>query len=85
MTEKCECRQCLRDRKEGTQIAPGIFISAEMQRMVLCPKCGNKRCPHATDHRHECTNSNAPGQEGSYYGNWVSHNGEVQRPAAKED
>ena len=24
-------------------------------RMVLCPECGNKRCPHATDHNNECT------------------------------
>jgi len=37
-------------------------------RMVLCPKCGNKRCPHASDHRIECTNSNEPGQLGSVYG-----------------
>ena len=35
--------------------------------MVLCAKCGNKRCPHATNHNLECTNSNAPGQVGSIY------------------
>ncbi|HDC4501207.1 TPA: hypothetical protein O8U02_003805 [Enterobacter kobei] len=34
-------------------------------RFVVCPDCGNKRCPHANDHRHECTGSNEPGQEGS--------------------
>lgn len=34
-------------------------------RMVLCPTCGNKRCPHATDHRNACTGSNEPGQKGS--------------------
>lgn len=37
-------------------------------RMVLCSICGNKRCPHATDHRLGCTNSNEPGQDGSKYG-----------------
>ena len=37
------------------------------QRMYLCALCGNKRCPHATDHRYDCTNSNEPGQEGSVY------------------
>jgi len=36
-------------------------------RMVLCPTCGNKRCPHANDHRNACTSSNAPGQPGSSY------------------
>ncbi len=39
-----------------------------MSMMVLCPTCGNKRCPHATDHRHACTGSNEPGQVGSIYG-----------------
>jgi hypothetical protein len=36
--------------------------------MVVCPDCGNKRCPHATHHLHRCTGSNAPGQAGSVYG-----------------
>jgi hypothetical protein len=36
-------------------------------RMFLCPTCGNKRCPKATDHRLACTNSNEPNQEGSDY------------------
>lgn len=37
-------------------------------RMILCARCGNKRCPHATNHRNACTNSNEPGQPGSSYG-----------------
>lgn len=37
-------------------------------RMVLCPTCGNKRCPHANDHRNACTGSNAVGQPGSSWG-----------------
>lgn len=35
------------------------------QRMTLCPDCGNKRCPKATDHELACTASNATGQPGS--------------------
>ena len=35
--------------------------------MVVCPKCGNKRCPHATDSSLGCTGSNEPGQPGSKY------------------
>lgn len=36
-------------------------------RMVLCPTCGNKRCPKATDENLACTGSNEPGQPGSAY------------------
>lgn len=34
---------------------------------VACTKCGNKRCPHATDCALQCTESNEPGQPGSRY------------------
>lgn len=37
------------------------------QRMILCPECGNKRCPKASDHALACTRSNEPGQPGSVY------------------
>ena len=36
-------------------------------RFVVCPDCGNKRCPRANDHKNACTGSNEPGQEGSAY------------------
>lgn len=36
-------------------------------RFVVCPECGNKRCPHTNDHNNACTGSNEPGQEGSAY------------------
>ena len=42
-------------------------ITISDMRMVLCPTCGNKRCPKATNHTNKCTNSNDPGQEGSIY------------------
>lgn len=32
-------------------------------RFVVCLDCGNKRCPHANDHRKACTGSNEPCQE----------------------
>ena len=35
--------------------------------MIVCETCGNKRCPHGTNHVHACTNSNEPGQPGSRY------------------
>lgn len=50
----CSCRTC----------RPVTFTDS---RFVVCPECGNKRCPHANDHRNACTGSNEPGQEGSAY------------------
>lgn len=35
--------------------------------MIVCPDCGNKRCPRANHHDNPCTQSNAPGQDGSAY------------------
>lgn len=35
--------------------------------MILCKKCGHKRCPHANNHLNQCTNSNETGQKGSSY------------------
>lgn len=51
---KCWCRTC----------RP---VTMTDMRFVVCPDCGNKRCPHANDHRNACTGSNEPGQEGSAY------------------
>lgn len=42
-------------------------ITLTDMRFVVCPDCGNKRCPHANDHLNACTGSNEPGQEGSAY------------------
>lgn len=58
----CHCYNCLKDYTE-----PGSVFSYVTTRMILCPDCGNKRCPHATDHSLACTNSNEPGQPGSRY------------------
>ncbi|HHB7632589.1 TPA: hypothetical protein ACN7L4_005306 [Klebsiella pneumoniae] len=42
-------------------------VALNDMRFVVCPNCGNKRCPRANDHRNACTGSNEPGQEGSAY------------------
>ena len=61
MSDLCgQCHRCLENVTENGW-------PARLVRMILCPVCGNKRCPKATDHEHECTNSNDPGQPGSIY------------------
>ncbi|MGL3295346.1 hypothetical protein [Salmonella enterica] len=54
VTQDCWCRTC----------RP---VTMSDMRFVVCPECGNKRCPHANDHKNDCTGSNEPGQEGSAY------------------
>ena len=72
--KKCGCRACLTERKAiktgtmtGSDLAT-MITSTEIVGMLLCETCGNKRCPHATDHRNACTDSNDTGQPGSIYG-----------------
>lgn len=65
ITADCICHRCIR---ENHIIMPGSGMPLSQCVMVLCPKCGNKRCPHASDHRLDCTGSNEPGQAGSIYG-----------------
>jgi len=54
MSEMCWCAAC----------RPVLFSD---MRMALCPECGNKRCPRATDHRNACSGSNEVGQPRSAY------------------
>lgn len=58
---ECWCYDCDQERRDKGEIGPLEF------RMNLCPDCGNKRCPKATNHNHHCSNSNEPEQEGSRY------------------
>ncbi len=60
---QCTCHRCIKefDLKDDF----GFRISGS--RMIVCPECGNKRCPRASDHRLACTKSNASGQPGSIY------------------
>jgi len=52
--QKCHCYNCATEEER-------------MSTFIACPICGNKRCPHSTYHRNECTGSNEEGQEGSRY------------------
>lgn len=52
------CGQCWQCR-ERAGMSLNLFI--------LCPVCGNKRCPKANNHHFECSGSNEPGQPGSAY------------------
>lgn len=61
-TYQCYCYNCNKDRLDESGRIPYV-----MTRMILCPDCGNKRCPRSTDHNLACTNSNEPGQPGSRY------------------
>lgn len=60
--QACCCHACTNERRDAA-------LLEHWPRMILCPKCGNKRCPHANDHRNTCTGSNEPGQPGSAYPN----------------
>lgn len=51
----CPCWRCLDERE------------AAVSWMVVCQRCGNKRCPHAADHQNPCTESNEPNQPGGAY------------------
>lgn len=42
-------------------------VTMNDMRFVVCPECGNKRCPRASDHNNACTGSNDPGQVSSAY------------------
>lgn len=55
--EHCWCHAC-RDKRP---------LTLNDICMVVCPTCGNKRCPKASNHRNICTNSNEPAQPGSTF------------------
>lgn len=76
---ECECSGCKATSRICAELAgnppanPGCWcrtcrpVDLNDMRFVVCPDCGNKRCPRANDHRNACTGSNEPGQEGSAY------------------
>ena len=53
---ECHCEAC---------VPQGNPFDGSPMRFIVCAICGNKRCPHATDHRNACSNSNELGQKGS--------------------
>jgi len=60
----CECYQCIIDNDLRD---PYSQFPLYLTRVIVCPECGNKRCPKGTNHRNKCTGSNEPGQPGSRY------------------
>ncbi len=53
----------------GADVCEGVSMAYKLltRTMEVCPDCGNKRCPRATDPALPCTGSNEPGQPGSRY------------------
>ena len=68
-TPACWCRRC--DNAHRVALARSGATPADIislgSRFIVCPDCGNKRCPKGTNHELACTNSNEPGQKGSEY------------------
>lgn len=68
----CGCHKCINERLLEVPIELENFYTLVAGPGMpgwryACEICGNKRCPHHTDHNLACTNSNKPGQPGSDY------------------
>lgn len=63
--EACHCRKCADELGRMIERSPDIgwWVGPGM---IVCPDCGNKRCPQAADHQFWCTGSNEPGQKYSF-------------------
>lgn len=55
-----DCRLCEQEA--------GMMGAIVWPRFIVCPVCGNKRCPRASAHWQACSGSNEDGQVGSFYG-----------------
>jgi uncharacterized OB-fold protein len=57
---------CVKHAQESFENATGDFEGQfiSINRMIVCKKCGNKRCPQALDCAYECSGSNELGQVG---------------------
>lgn len=62
----CQCIACVRKKFEDGKLTY-LEVHDPMHFRYACEICGNKRCPHHTNHVLDCTNSNEPGQKGSVY------------------
>lgn len=58
---KCGCYNCL------SKVVGDSGFPLSLTTLIVCPFCGNKRCPRSTDHNLPCTGSNDVGQKGSRY------------------
>ena len=63
------CHACIEKFAIKSGSSEGWFdqLPLSSMTMILCPECGNKRCPKASDHELKCTDSNDVGQTGSIY------------------
>lgn len=59
----CGCWTCVTEHMSKLPIPDRYCMP-----FIVCPTCGNKRCPKATHHDQACTGSNDPLQPGSRYG-----------------
>lgn len=66
-SDQCQCHACIKANRLVGATIDGLDLPLNAVRMILCPECGNKRCPHASDHNLPCTGSNKSGQPGSVY------------------
>ena len=55
----CGCVAC-----EDERLGPLGLAGIMQRKFIVCPDCGNKRCPKAQHHDRACTRSNATGQPG---------------------
>lgn len=60
----CWCITCEAMVLEAREMN-GDTLAFMDRRFIVCPDCGNKRCPRATHHDRACTGSNDVGQPGS--------------------
>jgi len=67
MSSECNCMKCSSGQIVEHTAPDGQVWRFPRIMMHVCSICGNKRCPHATDHELDCTGSNEPGQKGSAY------------------
>jgi len=59
------CRECCESAKDEPASGEACHCqdcNPSAWWMIVCDKCGNKRCPRAAHHLNECTGSNAVGQ-----------------------
>lgn len=80
-----DCQFCDNKRKDWLYGLTGDFADKLSSRMIVCPSCGNKRCPKATHHDNPCTNSNEPNQEGSSYQTYKGPRLTIEEMLAKLD
>ena len=68
-TDLCGCMRCVEARvaalPKDAPLENRMLGTAVLGWRYACEICGNKRCPHHTNHRFSCTGSNATGQPGS--------------------